>query len=208
MQAPSDHASTPPEPPAPIRSAEFSRAITRISQAPEARPTVVFAGRSNVGKSSLLNKLVGRRGLARTSSTPGRTQEIIYFDIEGTAWFVDLPGYGYARVPKDIARKWGPMIRRYLEHAPDLRLMVLLQDVRRDPADEEFELRAWLEERGIAYIYAVTKIDKLSRNERARRLRALQQLLGLESDDAMIPVSAETGAGIDALLAVVRAVLT
>src|SRR5262245_37694685 len=98
----------------PITSAAFTRAITRVDQAPPPRPTVVFAGRSNVGKSSLINKLVNRRELARTSSTPGRTQEIVYFDIEGSAWFVDLPGYGYARAPLDVVRRWGPMIERYL----------------------------------------------------------------------------------------------
>lgn len=197
-----------PDPPVnPIRLAEFALAITRIEQAPPARPTVVFAGRSNVGKSSLLNRLVGQRRLARTSSTPGRTQEIIYFNIEGTAWFVDLPGYGYAKVPLQIARRWGPMVERFLQHAPDLRLVVLLVDARRDPAEKEFQLRDWLEEAGIPYIYAVTKIDKLTRSERPHKMKALQRALGLESDDALIPVSAETGEGVADLLAVIRSVL-
>lgn len=192
----------------PFRKAEFVRAITRVEQAPaERRPSVVFAGRSNVGKSSLLNAVTGRRGLARTSSTPGRTQEIVFFNIDDRAWFIDLPGYGYAKVPLAIKRRWQPMMARFFAEARDLRLTVLLIDARRTPGEEELQLCAMLQEREIPYIFAVTKVDKLTRAELAKSLRKLQTALDLESDDALIPVSAQTGAGIGDLQAVIREVI-
>ena len=191
----------------PIRKAEFVRAITRPEQAPEARPSVIFAGRSNVGKSSLLNVLVGRRGLARTSSTPGRTREIHYYNIEDAAWFIDLPGYGYAKVSKAQQASWGPMMRRFLQRAAEIRLVVVILDARRDPSEGDRQLLEWLAADERPYIFAVTKIDKLSRSECGVRLKALQRTLGLADDSALVPVSAKTRAGVDDLLGVIRAAL-
>jgi GTP-binding protein len=194
-----------------IKSATFIKTVVKAEQAPAARPAVVFAGRSNVGKSSLINKLTGQKGLARTSSTPGRTQEIIYFDVEsstGRRWhFIDLPGYGYAKAPLAVRRRWGPMIERFLHDAPGLRLIVVILDARRDPTDEDRQSIEWLHARGLTFIFAVTKIDKLSRAELARRLKGLQETLELPDGDALVPVSAVKGDGIGDLLGVIRNVL-
>lgn len=194
-----------------IRQAAFARAIVRADQAPPQRPAVAFAGRSNVGKSSLINRLTGRKGLARTSSTPGRTQEIVYFDIEGPSgelWhFIDLPGYGYARVPEAVRRRWGPMIERFLRTAKALRLVVVILDVRRDPTPEDLQMVEWLCARGLPFIFAVTKTDKLSRGQVARRLEALREPLGLEDTSALVPVSSQTGDGVADLLHVIRETL-
>jgi GTP-binding protein len=192
-----------------IHKAVFVKAVVRPDQAPPPLPAVAFAGRSNVGKSSLINKLTGVRGLARTSSTPGRTQEIIYFEIDERWHFVDLPGYGFAKAPLEVKRRWGPMIEKFLRTAPSLQLIVLILDARRDPTPDDMQMIRWLEARGdVPYIFAVTKTDKLGRAELARRLVAIQKALGLESDDALVPVSAETGAGMSELFGVVRSALT
>jgi GTP-binding protein len=194
-----------------IKQASFVKTVVKADQAPPERPAAVFAGRSNVGKSSLINKLTGQKGLARTSNTPGRTQEIVYFDVEtsrGGRWhFIDLPGYGYAKVPPAIKRKWGPMIERFLREAAGLRLVVVILDARRDLSDEDRQLLDWLEFQQAPYIFAVTKIDKLGRSERQRRLRAIQKTLGLEDDGALVPVSAQTGEGVEDLLGVIQGAL-
>jgi len=191
--------------PHPIQQAEFIRAIVHVDQAPETRPAVVFAGRSNVGKSSLINKLIGSRHLARTSNTPGRTREIHYYGIDETYYFIDLPGYGYAKVSREVQRQWGPMIEHFFHEAEGLRLVVIILDVRRDPTFEDQRMIEWLESRAIPYIFAITKIDKVTRNELKKRLRALQSLLGLDDDNALIPLSAQTGQGVEDLLGVIRA---
>lgn len=189
-----------------IREAVFLRPVTRVDQAPRpARPAIAFAGRSNVGKSSLINALTRRKGLARTSSTPGRTQEIIYFDVNERWHFVDLPGYGYAKAPEKVRRKWGPMIERFIREADDLKLVVVILDVRRDPAEQDKQLIAWLSEMGRPYIFAVTKIDKVGRDALRKRLTAIQEALGLENAEALLPFSAKTGAGRRDLLEVIAA---
>jgi GTP-binding protein len=166
-------------------------------------PAVAFAGRSNVGKSSLINSLVGRKGLARASNTPGRTQEVIYFEIDERWHFVDLPGYGYAKVPPEIKRRWGPMIEGFLRQAKGLRLVVVILDARRDPSEDDKRLIGWLIDRERPFIFAVTKIDKIGRSELSRRMEAIRQGLGLADADALVPVSATTGAGVADLLAVI-----
>ncbi len=189
-----------------IKKAEFLRAITRADQAPPGvRPAIVFAGRSNVGKSSLINRLTGKRGLARTSSTPGRTREIIYFDIDDRLYFIDLPGYGYAKVSAAVQRQWVPMMNRFFAHAEGLRLVVVILDVRREPTPEDHKLVDMLESLGLPFIFAVTKCDKLSRSAVAKQLKGLEAGLRVDAT-ALIPVSAETGAGVDHLLAVIDAV--
>ena len=190
-----------------IRQAQFTKTITHPAQAPPTKPAVVFAGRSNVGKSSLLNKLVGIKRLARTSTTPGRTREINYFEIEEQYYFIDLPGYGYAKVSQSLHRLWGPMIEQFFRKAEGLRLIVQILDVRRDPNAEDLQMIAWLEEQGIPFIFAVTKCDKMSRGQMLRRLKELQKLLGLEDDSSLVPVSSQTGSGIEDLLRVIRGAL-
>ena len=133
-----------------IQSAEFIKSATRPSDYPEDRlPEIAFIGRSNVGKSSLINRLVLRGRLARTSNTPGRTQLINFFLVNRRHVFVDLPGYGFARVPDAVRRSWGPMLERYLRERRSLRLVVLIMDIRRDPVGEDLDLLAWLHEQAI-----------------------------------------------------------
>ncbi len=136
---------------------------------PPGLPEVAFVGRSNVGKSSLINVLAGRKGLVRTSSTPGRTQLINFFDINGILTLVDLPGYGYAKAPPDLRKQWGPMIESYLSLRESLKAVVLILDVRRVPSDGDLQMLRWLEMYNIPPLLVLTKCDKLSKNEQARQ---------------------------------------
>jgi GTP-binding protein len=152
----------------------------------------VFLGRSNVGKSSLINRLLGTRGLARTSSTPGRTQSVNFYRVNEAFWFVDLPGYGFAKVPPAVQRTWRGMIEGVLERRRDrIAAGVLLVDARHAPTELDRVMRDWLEERGLFHLVAVTKADKLSGNGRAAAVKAAAGALGGEP----ILASATTGLG-------------
>ena len=178
-----------------IKSAEFVKSCTAPGHYPEALwPEIAFAGRSNVGKSSLINTLLNRRGLVRTSSTPGRTQLLNFFLVNGDFCLVDLPGYGFAKVPIAVRKGWGPMVRTYLEQRPSLRAVVLLFDVRRVPHGEDLQLLDWLEEFAVPTIPVITKIDKVSRGQRARQLAPILEATGLPAD-AFTLFSAKTGEG-------------
>jgi GTP-binding protein len=168
---------------------------------PEELPEVAFLGRSNVGKSSLLNRLVARRGLARISRTPGKTRLLHFYRVarpEGEVLLVDLPGYGYAKASKAERERWKGLVESYLEGRGALRAAVLLQDLRRDPSEDETLLLEWLAERGIPSLLALTKIDKLKPRERAARLRAMASSLPVPGD-RVVATSARIGAGIDEL---------
>jgi len=132
-------------------------------------PEVAFVGRSNVGKSSLVNVLVNRKNLVRTSSTPGRTQLINFFDVNGRLVLVDLPGYGYAKAPPELRKQWRPMIETYLSKRENLRAVVLILDIRRIPSDGDLDMLGWLESYNIPPIIVLTKCDKLTKNERAKQ---------------------------------------
>ncbi len=187
-----------------LTKAEFMREITRVDQAPTPpRPTICFAGRSNVGKSTLLNSLVKKKGLARTSSTPGRTQAIIYFDVDEKLHFVDLPGYGYAKAPEKVRLQWGPMVERFLKGAEDLRLVIVILDARRTPSPEDLQLVQWLEQADSPYIFALTKTDKLTKKKLAAQIEANRKALGLEGSDGLIPFSSQTGRGRNELISVI-----
>jgi len=166
---------------------------------PAALPEIAFAGRSNVGKSSLINTLVKRKGLARTSNTPGRTQEINFFSVNNRLYFIDLPGYGYAKVPEKMRKNWGPMIETYLSRRQTLRLVILILDVRRDPSEEDRQLIGWLQFYRLPFFIVLTKIDKVSRNQVDRRQRGISEDLGLSSVTPLISFSAKTGEGKDLL---------
>jgi GTP-binding protein len=170
-------------------------------------PEIAFTGRSNVGKSSLINTLLKRKGLARTSNTPGRTQEINFFTINDRLAFIDLPGYGYAKVPEAIRKHWGPMIETYLSQRETLRLVVLILDIRRDPAEEERQLIGWLEFYRLPFLVVLTKIDKVSRNELGRRQQRIGEALGLSTATPLISFSAKTGVGRDLLWREIEKVL-
>jgi GTP-binding protein len=154
-------------------------------------PEIAFLGRSNVGKSSLINALTGRKGLAFTSNTPGRTQTINFYRIDGAFYFVDLPGYGYARAPKQVVLEWGELIERYLQERETLKLSCLVLDSRRGWMDKDLDLKRWLGHYGRQYLVVATKTDKLNRSEQERGLRALRQE-GMEP----LPFSALTGRGV------------
>lgn len=183
-----------------ILSAEFVLSAKEpIHYPPAALPEIAFAGRSNVGKSSLINTLLKRKGLARTSNTPGRTQEINFFTVNNRLAFIDLPGYGYAKVPEAIRKQWGPMIETYLSERETLRLVVLILDIRRDPTEQDRQLIGWLEFYTLPFLVVLTKIDKVSRGELGRRQRRIGADLGLPSATPLISFSAKTGAGKDLL---------
>jgi GTP-binding protein len=183
-----------------VLSAEFVLSATKPDHYPPALlPEIAFAGRSNVGKSSLINALLRRKGLARTSNTPGRTQEINFFRINSQFAFIDLPGYGYAKVPENLRRNWGPMIEAYLGGRPTLRLVVLILDIRRDPSGEDCQLIEWLRFYGLNFLVVLTKIDKVSGNELRQRQRRIGEALNLPSVTPMISFSAKTGDGKESL---------
>jgi GTP-binding protein len=166
-----------------IKSADFIKSATRPENYPPSDwPEVAFAGRSNVGKSSLINVLVNRKGLVRTSATPGRTQLLNFFAINGAFSLVDLPGYGYARVPLDVRKQWGPMVRTYLQRRPTLKGVILLFDIRRVPKEEDLQLLDWLEEFEIPTIPVITKVDKVGKNRRLAQIRPILEATGLEQD--------------------------
>lgn len=166
-----------------IKSTEFLKSAAAPAHYPEGDlAEVAFAGRSNVGKSSLINILVGRRGLVRTSSTPGRTQLLNFFLVNGAFHFVDLPGYGFARAPAAVRKGWGPMVRTYLKERPCLRAVVLLFDIRRVPREEDLELLDWLEEFAVPTIPVITKVDKVSRGRRREQVAPIVEVTGLPAD--------------------------
>ncbi len=163
-----------------IKTTSFVKSATRPGNYPELSfPEIAFAGRSNVGKSSLLNVLIQRKSLVRTSSTPGRTQLINFFDLNGELLLVDLPGYGFAKVPMAVKNQWGPMVRTYLHTRTTLAAVVMLFDVRRVPRAEDLQLLDWLEEFGIPTIPVITKIDKVSRNVRSKQIKPIIDATGL-----------------------------
>ena len=182
-----------------VKSSEFITSAVKPSQYPPADlPEIAFAGRSNVGKSSLINKLVNRRRLVKTSGTPGRTQLINFFLINQRFRFVDLPGYGYAKVPAGVRRQWGAMIETYLTRRPCLRGLILIVDIRRTPGRQEDDLLRWLDHHGIACRVVATKADKLSRNKQIRPLRAVAARLGI-ANEALTLFSAKSGLGLAAV---------
>ena len=183
-----------------VRSLEFLGGMASVGGwRPDARlPEVAFAGRSNVGKSSLINRVVNRKKAARVSNTPGRTREINFFEINGEFVLADLPGYGYARVSKEARAAWRPLIEGYLQGSPTLKGVVQLLDVRRDPTDDDLQMLEFLAHVGTPTIIVATKIDKLKPAEREQRVGQLAKEAGVDLSQ-VIPFSAVSGAGRDEL---------
>ena len=182
-----------------IKSAEFVKSAVKASQYPsEALPEIAFAGRSNVGKSSLINTLVNRKHLVKTSSTPGRTQLINFFIINKTFLFIDLPGYGYAKVPASVKKSWGPMIETYLSTRKTLKGVVLIMDVRRVPGIQELNFIEWLDYYGIPNILVLTKVDTLSKTKQIKQQLSIADSLSIDNKD-LILFSANSRLGKEAL---------
>lgn len=179
-----------------IKSSQFITSAVKPSQYPEPSfPEVAFAGRSNVGKSSLLNILVNRKSLVKTSKTPGRTQLINFFLVNESLFLVDLPGYGYAKVPAAVKRTWGPMIETYLSERQTLSSVVLIMDIRRRPKEHEFNFIDWLMARHLPCIPILTKTDKLSKTRQMQQRFAIAKLLDM-APDQLILFSAKNRSGL------------
>ncbi|MCL6635101.1 MAG: ribosome biogenesis GTP-binding protein YihA/YsxC [Peptococcaceae bacterium] len=187
-----------------IKSAEFVTSAVKAADYPAGQlPEVALAGRSNVGKSSLLNKLVNRKGLARTSNTPGRTRQLNFFLVNGLFRLVDLPGYGYARVSEREREGWRKMVEDYLKDRENLRGVVLLVDSRHPPSALDVQMYQWLKHYGKPTAVAATKADKLSRSRLLQSLKAIRAALPLAEGEPLVPFSAETGQGREELLKII-----
>ena len=183
---------------------EYIKAGTAPAHYPESSvPEIAFVGRSNVGKSTLINRLTGRKGLARASNTPGRTQLIQFFDIAGRWVFADLPGYGFAKVPPSMKRAWTPMINTYLGTREPLQLVVLILDIRREPGKWEHGFLDWLDEHQRPVMIVATKMDKIAKHRKKAALSRLADSLGL-GKECVFPFSALTGEGREALWDAIR----
>ncbi|MEI6206929.1 MAG: ribosome biogenesis GTP-binding protein YihA/YsxC [Desulfuromonadales bacterium] len=182
-----------------VHQADFVKSAAKTKDyPPPGLPEVAFVGRSNVGKSSLINVLAGRKNLVRTSSTPGRTQLINFFAINGILTLVDLPGYGYAKAPPELRKQWGPMIEVYLASRESLKAVVLILDIRRVPSDGDLQMLRWLDMYNISPIIVLTKCDKLSKNEIAKQKTIIA--VAIKRDNGiLLPFSALSRDGRDGI---------
>ena len=188
-----------------IRKAELETVCGITSTLPEnLLPEFAFAGKSNVGKSSLINGLLNRRALARTSSQPGKTQTINFYNVNDDLYFVDLPGYGYAKVSVEVKAKWGKMIERYLKKSKMLKCIFLLIDIRHDPSANDKMMYDWIVSNGYKPVIIATKLDKLKRSQIQKHVKMVRKGLGLEKEDVLIPFSAETKQGRDEIWALIE----
>ena len=181
-----------------IKKAELQHVCGITSKFPRTGlPEIAFAGRSNVGKSSLINAMLNRKALARTSSKPGKTQTINYYHIEGSKelYFVDLPGYGYAAAGAEIRQQWGKMIERYLHSSQDLRAVLLLLDIRHAPSANDVQMYEWICSQGYQPVLIATKLDKIKRSQIEKQKKLLRETLNADKGTEIIPFSAETKAG-------------
>ena len=191
-----------------ILSAEFIKSAMKPEQYPiDGKPEFAFVGRSNVGKSSMLNTILRRKGLAKTSSTPGKTQTINFFLINKSFYMVDLPGYGFAKVPQPIKEAWVRVLTDYLRERSPLRLAVLLVDSRHDPSDKDVEMLELLDKAEVPKLIVATKVDKLKSSEKARNLKRIREVLDLDDDALILPFSAETKEGVMDLWGVITDLL-
>jgi GTP-binding protein len=173
-----------------IKNSQFVISAVAKSQYPEDElPEIAFAGRSNVGKSSLINMILNRKGLAKTSSTPGKTQLVNFYDIDGLFRFVDLPGYGFAKVSKEKKSTWAKIIETYLESRENLLEVFQLVDIRHKPSGEDKQMYEWIRASGFSGIVIVTKTDKLSKQQIDKQLKVIKSELQMEDDGIIIPVS-------------------
>ena len=188
-----------------IKSAELETVCGITSTLPETEmPEIAFAGKSNVGKSSLINGLLNRKSLARTSSQPGKTQTINYYNINHELYFVDLPGYGYAQVSVEIRAKWGKMVERYLHTSTQLRLVFLLIDIRHEPSENDCIMYDWIVKNGYEPVIIATKLDKIKRSQIQKNLKIIRQKIQPVEGTIIIPFSAQTKQGKEEILQLIE----
>ena len=181
-----------------IKSVNLETVCGITSKLPEnLLPEIAFAGKSNVGKSSLINGLMNRKSLARTSSQPGKTQTINFYNINEALYFVDLPGYGYAKVSESIKEKWGKMIENYLHKSKQLRTVFLLIDIRHEPSANDKNMYEWINYNGYEPVIIATKLDKINRSQRAKHIKMIREGLGMPKTGLIFPFSAATKDGRD-----------
>ena len=179
-----------------IRKVELETVCGITSRLPDNQyPEFAFAGKSNVGKSSLINALMNRKALARTSAQPGKTQTINFYNLNDACYYVDLPGYGYARANEEVKAKWGKMIERYLKNSPMLKCVFLLIDIRHEPSANDRLMYDWIVSNGYHPVIIATKMDKLNRSQVQKHVKMVREGLGVAKDDIVIPFSAETKQG-------------
>ena len=188
-----------------IKNVELEIVCGPTSKLPETQlPEIAFAGKSNVGKSSLINALINRKALARTSSQPGKTQTINFYNVNKELYFVDLPGYGYAKASKESQAKWGVMIEKYLRTSKQLKAVFLLVDIRHEAKAHDKSMYEWIVYNGFEPIIIATKSDKLSRGAIPKQLKILKEGLGVKPGTPVIPFSAETKAGRDEIWSIIE----
>ena len=191
-----------------IKSAELETVIGITSKLPDnSLPEIAFAGKSNVGKSSLINALLNRKSLARTSQNPGKTQTINFYNINKNFYLVDLPGYGYAKVSAEIREKWGKMIEKYLETSKQLKRVFLLIDIRHEPSGNDVMMYDWVLSKGFEPIIICTKADKISRGAIQKNLKIIREKLKCRPGTVMIPFSATEKTGKDEILNLMEEIL-
>lgn len=179
-----------------IRSVNLETVCGVTSRLPKNRhPEFAFAGRSNVGKSSLINALVNRKSYARTSQQPGKTQTINYYNVNDEMYFVDLPGYGYARANEEAKAEWGRMIENYLNTSEQLKMVFLLVDIRHAPNANDLQMYDWVIRSGYEPVVIATKLDKIKKNQVGKQCRQIREVLGMRPDEQLIPFSAQTRQG-------------
>lgn len=179
------------------------------SKLPDSKyPEVAFAGKSNVGKSSLINALMNRKSLARTSAQPGKTQTINFYNINDALYFVDLPGYGYANASEEVKAKWGKMIEDYLHKSKKLKAVFLLIDIRHAPGNNDCIMYDWIVKQGYEPIIIATKLDKIKRSQIAKQVKLIRETLKMKSETIIIPFSAETKQGRDEIYTVIDSYIT
>ena len=191
-----------------IKSASLETVCGITSRLPEnALPEFAFAGKSNVGKSSLINGLMNRKSLARTSAQPGKTQTINFYNINGAFYFVDLPGYGYAKVSPEEKARWGKMVERYLHRTKQLRRIFLLVDIRHEPNANDRQMYEWIKANGYEPVIVATKLDKIKKSQRDAQLNLIRDILQLPEETPVFPYSALTKEGRDEIYAYLEEML-
>lgn len=192
-----------------IKNVSLETVCGITSKLPDSKyPEVAFAGKSNVGKSSLINALMNRKSLARTSAQPGKTQTINFYNINDALYFVDLPGYGYANASEEVKAKWGKMIEDYLHKSKKLKAVFLLIDIRHAPGNNDCIMYDWIIRQGYEPIIIATKLDKIKRSQVAKQVKLIRETLKMKSETIIIPFSAETKQGRDEIYTVIDSYIT